>query len=76
METNKTINNQTSWKYWIIRGIGWGIFMFIFMNFLYPFIAGHEINWNSVLISIPLWMIAGLLFGASMKFFMSQRSSN
>ena len=76
METNKAANSQNSWKYWIISGLVWGIFMIIVMNFIYPLFSGQEITWNHVLKSIPIYLVGGLLFGATMKFYMNHRAKN
>lgn len=49
-------------------GLAFGLIMFALMIFLFPFIIGEKISWKSVSIYLPSWLIAGLLFGISIKF--------
>ncbi len=52
---------------WVKQGLQWGLFMFIIMTFIFPFFIGEAINWKRILVGIPVWTLAGLLFGFSMK---------
>jgi len=75
METNRINTEENSWKYWIIYGLVWGIFMLIIMNFIYPFFSGEQISWKNFLIALPIWIIGGLAFGAIMKFYKNQKGT-
>lgn len=54
-------------KKWIKVGLGWGGFMFVIMTFIWPLIDGEEITLKRVLIAIPIWTLAGIAFGYSMR---------
>lgn len=54
-------------KKWQKVGLIWGLSMFIFMCFVWPLISGEEITLKKILIGIPIWTIAGLLFGYSQR---------
>jgi hypothetical protein len=54
---------------WIIEGLVFGIIMFIFMTFIYPFlISGEPITWMSIVLGIPIYLFGGLLFGFITKY--------
>lgn len=50
-------------KTWIKFGLFWGLFMAIVINVLFPLFDGTEIVPLKVLVSIPFWLIGGLIFG-------------
>jgi hypothetical protein len=50
-------------KSWIKFGVGWGIFMFLMMNVIFPLFDKKEVGMQEMLISFPLWLMGGLLFG-------------
>jgi hypothetical protein len=52
---------------WMKQGIFWGLFMYVFMILLFPLVDGEGLELRKALIGIPLWMIAGLTFGYTMK---------
>ena len=49
-------------KDWVRQGLGWGLCMFIFMNIIFPLIDG-DFGVLDIVIGIPLWTVAGLIFG-------------
>lgn len=57
---------------WIRIGLGWGLVMFIFMSLLWPYFLDEIFSWRRVVIGIPIWTLAGLAFGYSMKIFMGK----
>ena len=59
--------NPFDGKGWIVQGLSWSAFMYIFMTLLYPFISGDKITVSSMLFGIPLWAAMGLAFGYTMK---------
>ncbi|WP_439127999.1 hypothetical protein [Polaribacter sp.] len=50
-------------KNWIKIGLGWGIWMFLAMAFIWPLIDGEDITLKLVIIKFIFWMICGLVFG-------------
>ena len=62
---------KPEWRdiHWLKMGLGWGLFMLIFMTL----IDIKEFNWINLLISVPVWFLAGLAFGYSMKYFMGKK---
>ncbi|WP_272150092.1 hypothetical protein [Tenacibaculum aiptasiae] len=54
-------------KKWMKTGLIWGGIMFIMMNFIFPFFTKEPITTKKVLISLPIWILAGILFGLSQK---------
>ena len=50
-------------KSWIKFGLFWGVFMAIFINVLFPLMDGTAINSMKLLVSIPVWVLFGLVFG-------------
>jgi hypothetical protein len=50
-------------KSWVKFGLFWGLFMAIFINVLFPLFDGTEIVLTKVLVSIPFWLLGGLIFG-------------
>jgi len=58
---------------WLRAGLGWGLFMYIFMTILFPLMKGETITQKGLLIGIPLWTIGGLVFGYTMKRFTNKK---
>jgi hypothetical protein len=48
---------------WVKVGLGWGIWMFLAMVFVWPLIEGEEITLKTVIIKFIYWIIVGLVFG-------------
>ena len=65
-------DNINSTKAWLKRGLLFGFFMFVIMGLIFPLIYGSKITLPNVLIAIPLWTIAGIAWGATMKWWMSK----
>ncbi|MDD3078811.1 MAG: hypothetical protein PHH37_06875 [Paludibacter sp.] len=53
---------------WLKIGFAWSGIMFILMTIINPLITGEEITLTMILIGIPIWTIAGLGFGYTMKY--------
>lgn len=64
------VPNPYGQKSWIQTGLSWGLFMFIMMSVIFPFIDGSPINVNTILLGLVVWTIAGLLFGFTLKVFL------
>ena len=41
------------------EGILWGVWMFVFMEVIFPLIKGEEITLKPMLFAIPFWAFAG-----------------
>ncbi|MFD2601080.1 MULTISPECIES: hypothetical protein [Flavobacterium] len=50
-------------KSWIKFGLFWGMFMALVINVLFPLFDGTDIVPMKVLVSIPFWLVGGLIFG-------------
>lgn len=58
---------------WVKAGLLYGSIMFILMTFLFPLVMGEAITIKSILIAIPIWVIAGLLCVLLLKWWMGKR---
>jgi phosphotransferase system glucose/maltose/N-acetylglucosamine-specific IIC component len=47
--------------------------MFVMMAIIFPLILGEGLTQRKILIGIPIWIIAGLIFGIIMKVFIGKR---
>jgi hypothetical protein len=71
---SKPLNlTQPEFKWWFV-GLRFGLFMYIFMTVVFPFIVGEKIIKENLLIGIPVWTIAGLTFGYIMKLISGKRN--
>ncbi len=52
---------------WWRSGLIFGLFLYVFMEVLYPLISGKGITPQELLIGIPLWTCGGLVYGYMMK---------
>lgn len=50
-------------KSWVKFGLGWGAFMFVMLNVIFPLIDGTGIEFYRLLTGIPVWLAFGLIFG-------------
>ena len=50
-------------KNWVKFGLFWGLFMAVVINLLFPLFDGTQIVPLKVLVSIPFWLVGGLIFG-------------
>lgn len=50
-------------KSWVKFGLFWGLFMAIVLNVLFPLFDGTAIQPMKLLVSIPVWLVFGLIFG-------------
>jgi hypothetical protein len=67
------VSNPFEEKGWIKVGLIWGGLMFVIMTFIFPFFTDDGIDRKQILINIPVWIIAGLVFGYMMKFYFNKR---
>lgn len=52
---------------WWYSGLRFGLSMYVFMTVLLPLLFGEGITTRKLLLGIPVWILAGLLFGLLMK---------
>ena len=50
-------------KSWVKFGLFWGLFMAVVLNVLFPLFDGTAIQPMKLLVSIPVWLVFGLIFG-------------
>lgn len=55
-------------KTWILPGLSWGVYMYLFMTVVIPSIQGEPIVWD-LAVSLPIWLIGGLI----MQYFQFKR---
>lgn len=60
---------------WVTQGLGWGFFMFLFMDILFPLFEGEDYKPLKLIISAVFWILGGLLFGYIMKKLMLKQST-
>ena len=51
----------------IVIGIVWAFFMILFTQFLFPWFMGNEITKHKLYFAVPIWIVAGLIYGFLMK---------
>ncbi len=53
----------------ILSGIIWGTLMYVLVTFIFPIVGIDDspITLRKSLISVPIWLIGGLLFGFMMN---------
>lgn len=57
------MQNESAKSVWILRGLLWGVFMFLVMEIVTPFADGIQLQTGKVLIKLVIWLVAGLVFG-------------
>jgi predicted membrane-bound mannosyltransferase len=50
-------------KSWVKFGLVWGFFMAVVLNIGFPLFDGTAIDWTKAAVSVPFWIVAGLIFG-------------
>jgi hypothetical protein len=58
---------------WLKSGLFFGLFMYLIMIIVFPWIDGEEITQRKLLIGIPFWLIGGLGWGYIMKVWMKRK---
>lgn len=67
------IEKKNTTKNWLKSGLYFGVFMFLSMVIIYPLIQGKEITLENIMIGIPLWVVGGLIWGLTMKWWMNKK---
>lgn len=60
---------------WLKQGLSFGSFMYVAMTIVIPYLSKEEITSKDLLIGIPVWLIAGLCFGFTMKLVTNKKGS-
>lgn len=68
----KTDSHSFDSKNWISTGLSFGILMFISINLVYPLLTSSPIILNQLAFMLILWLIVGLAFGYSLKWYYSR----
>jgi|TARA_B110000208_G_scaffold177259_1_gene224291 hypothetical protein len=69
-----TMENQERKKYImtnqgaIVLGLVWATFMVLYTQLLSPWLSGTPIDYDKLILSIPIWLATGLAFGFVMKY--------
>ena len=50
-------------KNWIKFGLIWGVFMLLIINVGFPVYDGDKLDITRMVVSFPVWIIFGLIFG-------------
>lgn len=67
------IEKKNTTKNWLKSGLYFGVFMFLSMVIIYPLIQGKEITLENIMIGVPLWVVGGLIWGLTMKWWMNKK---
>lgn len=67
------LSNPYDGKGWITQGLSFGLLMLLLNDLIVPYLSGKEVKAISVIIGIPIWAIGGLLFGYTLKVYLSKR---
>lgn len=71
---NLDLSNLTFAKTsWLAMGITFGAVMFSLQTLLPPLIFNEPFTMKKILIGLIIWLVAGLAFGLTMKFWMGKR---
>ena len=61
---------------WVTQGLSFGLFMFVFMDLIFPLFDGEGYHPIKILVGVVIWTLAGLLFGYVMKKLVFNPSKN
>ncbi len=65
--------NQFEGTAWIGQGLGWGVFMFVILELIFPWFSKEPITWPHLLAGSIIWTLGGLGWGYTMKLIMGRR---
>lgn len=63
-------------KQWIWTGIGWGLFMYVIMQIVYPLWEGDFAWSRSHLIFFVMWIFGGLVWGWLVSLSVDKKSTD
>ncbi|WNW00670.1 hypothetical protein RRF68_06560 [Tenacibaculum sp. HL-MS23] len=61
---------------WQKIGLAWALWMFVIMTFVWPYFDNEKVTLKDVLIGIPFWLIAGLIFGWTQRKNLKEKKEN
>lgn len=73
---NQYPTNAFEGKGWIAQGLSFGMFMLVLNDLLFPLFSPKELSVKTLLVGLPIWLLAGLGFGYIMKLFMGKKGGN
>ena len=68
MTTDTNNSQQTSKRAWLIKGLIFGVLMFIIMELLFPLFVEEGIDRTQLIFKAVVWLVLGLLWGLLMKY--------
>lgn len=68
--------DKTKYKNWLRSGLIFGVIMFVLMQLIYPLIQNSEITPRNLLLTLPIWLLGGLAWGLSMKWWMNRKGQS
>lgn len=68
------INQSFEGRGWIVHGLIWGAFMFVFMGILFPLAEKKALTFPRVLTGLGIWLATGLVYGLVMRAFNRRQS--
>lgn len=66
---SKPLNLTIPQYNWTTQGLKWGLFMYLFMEIIFPLIEGEKFNYYKIGFGLVYWTLFGLGFGYMMKKF-------
>lgn len=67
------VPNPFAKKVWLGAGIAFGIIMYFANVILLPFLWDEDITWFKLIVGLPIWLGAGLIWGYWMRLFTGKR---
>jgi hypothetical protein len=62
-------------NFWVIEGLIWGLFMFVIMGLIFPFLTGEDNGLREIALYLLVWLLGGLAYGYTMHWFRKRSSS-
>ncbi len=72
----ENVYNPFAGNNWVKQGLIWGAVMYVLMTFIFPLLTNDAITQKDALLSIPIWLVGGLVFGYFLKRFMDEKGDS
>ncbi len=59
--------------HWILRGLIWGLLMFMGMAIAIPYAEGVPLHSGNVFVKFLIWMVGGLIYGYTFHWIESKK---
>ncbi len=66
----KNIKNIT----WLLMGLSWGVLTWVFFEVGLTVSEGKEWDWARMILSLPIWLVTGFVYGLWMRFSMNSKT--